>query len=380
MDKVNDLKNLIQRLNDGENLENVRKDFVEKFSGVSSEEIAAAEQKLIDEGTPVEEVQKVCGVHAALFQGHAENNSEIDIETVEVGHPSKTLHDENIALEKFLDELEEKISANKVEDFCKQFPKLNAIHAHYGKKEFLFMPVLSKYGVTGPSQVMWGVDDEIKAQVRTLAKTLTPENFSDKLEKIQATLNEVRDMISREENIFIPLTFRFFTEEDFLNIYRDSLEMQAAFIEKIPRWTFGDEKIAKKITPPTFSAEKIKLPTGELTLAQLNGILKLLPVDITFIDKNDTVKFFVNEGKIFDRPLLALDNDIYSCHPPQIIPVVKKMLADFKEHKRASMEVWRKIKGKPTSVGYFAVYDDDGEYIGAVEFVREYSDALKKFA
>lgn len=231
---------------------------------------------------------------------------------------------------------------------------------------------------------MWGVDDEIKKYIRELSKTLSPDNFSEKLEQIHNTLNEVRDMIYREENIFIPLTFRFFNEEDFLNIYRDSLEMNPAFIPEIPRWQEGDKKLSERKKFSVDNEElvkgKIKFPTGELNLSQLIGIFKLLPVDITFIDSDDKIKFFINGGKIFDRPLLSIGNDIYMCHPPQIIPMIKQLLTDFKNKKRDSLEVWKIIKGQPVSVGYYAIYDEEENYLGAVEFVQEYSKALKKFA
>lgn len=91
------------------------------------------------------------------------------------------------------------------------------------------------------------------------------------------------------------------------------------------------------------------------------------------------IRFFVNEGKIFDRTLIALGNEIFACHPPQVQPVIKKRLKDFKAKKRDRMEVWRPIKGKPVSVKYFAVYDAAGEYIGALEIVQEHSAALQKF-
>lgn len=151
MEKVDKLKLLIERLNNGENLESIKKDFAKNFSNVSAEEIANTEQKLIDEGFAVAEVQKLCSVHSELVKGKIENNFELDINKVEEGHPAKTLHDENLALEKFLNQLEEKISSSNVEDFCKDFPKLLSIYAHYGKKEFLFMPLLANYGVPGSS-------------------------------------------------------------------------------------------------------------------------------------------------------------------------------------------------------------------------------------
>lgn len=383
LEKILKLKSLIERLNGGESLESVKKDFIKNFSNVTAEEIAAAEQKLIEEGAKVEDVQKICSAHAELVRGKIENNFEFDINKISAGHPAKTLHEENLALEKFLNELEEKISTGKIEEFCKDFPKLLELYAHYGKKEFLFMPILSNYGVPGPSQVMWGVDDEIKKSVRELSKILSSDNFSEKLEKIYDVLNEIRDMIYREEKIFIPLTFKFFNEEDFLKIYRDSLEMKVAFLSEIPRWQEGDKKISER---KNFSVDeeiikgKINFPTGELNFEQLIGILKILPIDITFIDKDDIIKFFINDGKIFDRPRLAIGNNIYSCHPPQVIPVIEQLLTDFKNKKRTNLEVWKIIKGQPVSVGYYAVYDDEENYIGAVEFVQEYSKALQKFA
>ena len=255
-----------------------------------------------------------------------------DVETLETGHPAKTLHAENIALENFLDTF----NLDDAEDTCEKFPRLNAIHAHYGKKEFLFMPILSQRGFPHPATFMWQVDDEIKKSVRTLAKNLSPENFAARKDKISETLQNLRDMIDREENVFIPMALKLFTDADWLAVYRDSLEMAPAFIDEIPRW------------------QSAQIPAAAQT--------------------------FALEGKIFDRPRISLGNEIFACHPPQVQPVIRKLLEDFKAKKRDRMEVWRPIKGKPVSVQYFAVYDAAGEYIGAVEIVQEHSAALQKFA
>ena len=171
-----------------------------------------------------------CDAHQAAVDALAGIN--FDLENLEDGHPAKTLHAENLALEKFLDSL----NLDNAEETCATFPKLNAIHAHYGKKEFLFMPVLTKRGFPHPATFMWQVDDEIKKSVRTLAKNLTPENFAAKKDKIAETLQNLRDMIEREENIFIPMSLKLFTDEDWRAIYSDSLEMAPAFIAEIPHW------------------------------------------------------------------------------------------------------------------------------------------------
>lgn len=316
-----------------------------------------------------------CEAHDATVENLAGN--DFNLENLETGHPAKTLHAENVALSAFLDALAEQIAANAVDEICAGFGRLNAIHAHYAKKEFLFMPVLARRGFPHPLTFMWEADDEIKKSVRALAKNLSPENFAARRDKILTAIQNLRDMLGREENVFIPMALKLFTDEDWRAVYRDSLEMAPAFIAEIPRWNAVEIPAAPE---PTAFDGKIQFATGELTFSQLAGILKLLPVDITFIDAADTIRFFVNEGKIFDRPRLALGNEIFACHPPQIQPVIRKLLADFKAGTRTSMEVWRPIKGKPVSVQYFAVHDNSGGYIGAVEIVQEHTAALKKFA
>ena len=87
----------------------------------------------------------------------------------------------------------------------------------------------------------------------------------------------------------------------------------------------------------------------------------------------------MNEGNIFPRPKAALGRDVYECHPPQIVPVVKNLIADFRAKKRDSLEVARYIMGKPVMVKYMAVYDQDDEYIGTVEVVQNCASILEKF-
>ena len=112
---------------------------------------------------------------------------------------------------------------------------------------------------------------------------------------------------------------------------------------------------------------------------QLVAIFKMLPVDITFIDKDDTVRFFTNEGQVFTRPMSALGRDVMNCHPPEIIPVVRNLLADFKAKKRSQMIVHRYIRERPIRVHYQGLYDAAGDYMGTVEFVTDHAEPLEKF-
>ncbi|WP_303105538.1 DUF438 domain-containing protein [uncultured Mitsuokella sp.] len=383
------LRDYIGRLHRGEEATEVRKDFVQNFEDVAPEEIAAAEQELIKGGVPVREVQRLCDLHASLFEGHIETKpaapkGEAEIDDLPAGHPLSLLRLENEGLSKALTSLEQALGKGDMQTVAAETAALNAIRSHYAKKEELLMPFLYDYGVTGPSQVMWGVDDEIKKELGVLTKTLKedPENLMIVRGRLNQVITRIREMIVKEDKILFPLSLRFFTQEQWYQVYRDLFEMGMAFVdaETLLRWQEGEQWILSQQAPPEALDGRVKLPTGELTVRQLQGILKLLDVDITFIDKDDILRYFLNEGRIFSRPLTALGREVYSCHPPEVIPVVRQMLLDFKAKKRDHMEVWRRIMGRPVGVRYLAVYDEQGEYMGTVEFVQDYQKALDHFA
>ena len=301
---------------------------------------------------------------------------------VEAGHPIDIMQRENNAFIDLIYEIQENLGTDNVDKVIDGLKKLMAIHSHYGKKEELFMPVLYQHGVTGPSQVMWSADDEIKLEVRTLKKKISPDTYSELKERIADIVYRIKDMISREEIVFLPLSNKFFTHDEWLSVYRDIPEFGYALIDDVPKWAEGEAWINKQAAQieESFLDGKIQFDTGEITIKQLQGIFKLLPVDITFIDKDNNIRFFINEGRVFSRPKSALGRDIELCHPPKIIPVIKKMIEDFKAKKRRSMEIWKQVKGKPVAVKYMAVYDEADEYTGIVEFVQDFSEALKNFA
>jgi DUF438 domain-containing protein len=304
------------------------------------------------------------------------------------GHPIELMRAENAGMEKVLDILQAECAGSGAPNsyvVIQALQVLNGVRAHYAKKEELLMAQLYKYGVTGPSQVMWNEDDEIKKEIGTLTRAVTEDADNVLIYKgrIAAVAKKAREMVYKEEQILFPLCLRFFTEEEWLRIYRDFPEMGMAFVEKPARWEAGERWAAAelaKVTEQEILAGKIQLPTGELTVKQLSAILALLPLDLTFIDAEEKLRFFINEGRVFPRPLAALGRDVAECHPPHIVPVVKNLVADFKAKKRSSLEVARYIMGKPILVKYMAVYDEAGAYMGTLEAVQDCSRILEKFA
>ena len=390
------LRNLLRRLSAGEALASVREDFVRDFASVSAEEIAAAEQKLIQEGTPLHEVQRLCDVHSALFHGHIgpspesaspggtgctpQANEPSEAAALAPGHPLRVLLAENEGLLRILTEAETALQKHDAPALLAALRALNGLYPHYGKKETLLMTVLYRYEVTGPSGVMWGVDDEIKGELRALEQEL-PRGLAGQEERIAAFLQRIQDMIYKEEKILFPLTLRFFNETDWYMVYRDMPDMGLAFGAEAPAWPEGDAWIAAEEAKDraVIAEGKVHLPTGTMSFAELAAILALLPIDITFIDKDDKQRFFSNPGQVFARPRLALNSDVRNCHPANVLPVVEQLIADFKAGQRDHMDVYRYIKGKPVGVRYLALRDEAGAYLGTVELVQDFTDALQAF-
>ncbi|GEM_PF-3844 len=369
-DKEELLKSYLERLGRGENLEEVRKDFVNKFENVDPAMIIAAEEKLMASGTPFTEIKNLCDIHGALFRGNIEKKEEAYSRVVNIpGHPLNTLVRENHALEKLLDELDEKGGMADTDEL----EKIRQVAFHYAKKGDMIYPNLkTKYGISGPSDVMWTVDDEIRDELSYLAGNSQKNNRGERLKKV---LIRIREMIYKENNILFPNCAIHFSTEDWMQIYADSKDYPLCFdIDEIV-WKNG-EKWKKEDNE---YMDEIVMPGGHLTKEELIAMLNTIPLEISFVDKNNINKFF-NEGpKVFKRPSMAIDREVFSCHPPKIEPMVRNIIDSFRNGQRDSVPVWMEKQGKTMLVTYMAVRDREGSYIGTLELVQDMENAKKHF-
>ncbi len=129
---------------------------------------------------------------------------------------------------------------------------------------------------------------------------------------------------------------------------------------------------------PSSQDDEITLPTGMFTLKELMAVLNTLPVDITFVDKDDRVRYF-SEGKerIFTRTKSVLGRRVQDCHPPQSVDVVEKIVNSFREGKRDSVDFWINLKGREIYIRYFAVRDKQSSYLGALEVTQDITEIRK---
>ncbi len=402
------LKHYLKRLGEGEDLESVRKDFVEKFSEVEASEIMKAEQELIKEGTPITEVQKLCDVHSALFHGttkeerivNAEKAVEASLKKEEaakrtmpdaynkkhevakalretVGHPLYTWTLENEKIGSFIREIQSDLDAGKT--VGEKIADLRQLSIHYAKKGDLIYPVLKvRYEISGPSDVMWTVDDEIRDELTALNKEIQHDDAW--IKRVREVLTRADEMIYKEANILFPICAVNFSTEEWYGIYEDAKDYAPVFgLEAV--WDEAECFLTEKKTAAEAALNdgEIVLAGGHMTVPQLEALLNTLPIEISFVDEQNINRYF-NEGpKVFKRPQMAIDREVFSCHPPKIEPMVRAILEDFRNHKRDSVPVWMEKNGKPFLVTYMAVRDKKGNYLGTVEVVQDMQFAKEHF-
>lgn len=373
------LKDIIEQLHSGKTVEEVRGLFDEHFSGVSAREITEAEQALIMSGTKVEEIQSLCDVHASVFKGSIEEIHYTNDPTKIIGHPANTLFLENRALEKTMVQIEENVQKNDLSALLLDYEKLQQLNIHYLKKENLLFPYMEKYGITAPPKVMWGVDDEIRAQLKT---TLMDINDTKTLDSalslaIGESLHRVREMIFKEENIMIPMLTENLTQDEWLMIAEGTKEFGYCLIQPPSKWEpakeYQEESAAETLAEETEERIHgvITLPTGKFTIEELTSVLNMLPIDITFVDKYDRVKYFseANE-RIFPRSRTVIGRNVSNCHPPASVHIVEGIVDDFKSGKKDCEDFWIKMGPKYILIRYFALRDDQGDYLGTLEVTQ----------
>ena len=392
MQNTEKIKAYLKRLGAGEKIESVREDFVREFREVDPAEIMQAEQELLKEGTPLEEVQRLCDVHAALFHGTTTEEKIANAEksvaeamkekrmtaTAELtkipGHPLHTITLENDALEEILKKCREAAKAGQVD--ASLLEELRQLAIHYAKKGDLLYPHLKvKYGISGPSAVMWTVDDEIRDELTALAKA--ERRDEEWMKRFEAVLVRIDEMIYKEANILFPNCALNFSTEEWHDIYRDSKDYAECF--GVPNGVWDEAENAERAKSGAAIDGEIVMPGGHLTVGQLTAMLNTIPLEISFVDTDNINRFF-NEGpKVFKRPGMAIGREVFSCHPPKIEQRVRRIIEEFRNGTLDQVPVWMNKNGRTMLVTYMAVRDRDNNYLGTLELVQDMEFAKEHF-
>ena len=379
------LKHMILQLHAGEAPAEARKQLVNLLQKIPYGEVVEVEQELISEGILSEaEVLQFCDIHSEALDGHIDLSG---MKVVPPGHPVDTFKRENKELLKVVEQLEEhykKGSALKDEaDIAPWFLEMKAlfnslmdVEKHYLRKENLVFPYLEKYGITGPPKVMWGKHNEIRELLKAAIEVLNnpeglhPEEAAAAVQLVLKPASDgVADMTMKEDQILLPMVMDKLSDMEWYEIYRQTLEIGFCLYDPDIEWK--PENIDESQLEVSDSA-LIQLPSGSFTKTELQAILNTLPVDMTFVDKDEKVRYF-SQGKerIFHRSRAILNRDVKLCHPPSSVHVVEQILDDFKSGRQDHAPFWIQMKGKFIHIEYFALKDDNGNYLGTLEVSQD---------
>ena len=418
-DRIHILRDILLDLHHGASPESVQERFNANFAGVSAIEISLMEHELMnsDTGITFEDVMELCDVHANLFKDAVDG---VDLaESDHPGHPVRVFKDENLALRaalirvrRLLDSYAECDEPNSQEEISKglkrQLDLLGQFDRHYQRKEELFFPIMEAYGHDAPPKVMWGVDDQIRDLFELVRKTAVQLPQSD-IQEVKATFEafaqEFESMIFKEESILLMILLETFTQDDWLKIAAESPVYGYAIIRPAAQWQPqrvrfeaaspaqpADQQQQIIDTPqgrftiqftPNEAGEQVNRTTaqpfgnGYLSVEEANLILNHLPLEITFVNKEDIFQYYNDstpaQEMIFKRTPSQVGRHVELCHPPKLLPRVKKIFSALRTGKKDKFDMWFKSesRGQFVHVTYAAVRDAQGEFQGVLEYVQD---------
>jgi uncharacterized protein len=379
------LKHMIVQLHEGKAPEMIRSQLIRVLGQVPYNEVVEVEQELISEKFPASEILKLCDIHTAALRGQIDHK---DAKIAPPGHPVHTFKEENRALLWEVQSLDKlygtvrKLGADQdpgdlVEQIRIRFNSLMDVEKHYQKKENLLFPFLEKHGITGPPTVMWGKHDEtrelLKAAIEVLeaAGDASVEELTVLVEAVlKPASDSVEEMIYKEEQILLPMSLDTLSEAEWYSVYRQSPEIGFCLYDPLDQWRPSQEVVEEETADG-----RVQLPSGNLAVTELNAILNSIPFDLTFVDKDDTVRYFTQgRERIFARNRAIIGRKVQLCHPPSSVHIVQQILDDFRAGKESRAPFWIEMKGRFIHIEYFALRDEEGSYLGTLEVSQDLTE------
>ena len=384
------LKALIKELHAGATVDEVKGRFQKEFGGVTTTEISQMEQELVAEGLPIEEVQKLCDVHASVFDGSIEDIHPSKDNSHVKGHPVYIFLLENEKLDEVINKeinphietLEKGLDNTAVLMLRIGFERLSEINVHYSRKENVLFPMLEKHDITAPPKVMWAIDDEIRSEIKEVLSILSQSSFDLKelISKAESTVTKTSEMIFKENNILVPLMNTTFSLVEWYNIDKAQREFGLCLIEAQDDWDIKIDDIKQEEKEETIINQdgEIKFDAGSLVPEEINAILNTIPLDMTFVDKNDKVKYFTQgKERIFDRALTIIGREVSMCHPPSSVHIVEQIVDDLRSGRKDNEDFWIKMGPMFVYIRYFAVRNKEGEFLGTLEVTQNIKPILE---
>ncbi len=420
--KVELLKQVLKSIHRGEDVNEIKRKFKDVLAQVSPFEIPLIEQELVKEGIPIREILKLCDLHVELFREYLQAR---ELSGVPKGHPLDQLLKENEYILRLGEALSLYASAlmraknedealNHIEGLKKTLGELKRTRVHYRKIQMGIFPYLERRGIIAVPRVLWGREDQLLVKVMefyTYISSRKPlELVKEKnrlVEKSREIAREVSELVFRENKILYPATWAMFSEAEWAAIkgvfddIRCLVDVKNEWkpkakpvypyevsgpivtkeqLEKIPPEIRGIIE-SKGITPDKYEIRKpgdMDLETGFLNLEEVKEIFNSLPLEITYADSNDRIRYYTHSKLVkgFIRTKTILARRVEFCHPPRLEGLVRKTIDDLKEGKKPFTEFWTKQGDRILRVLIVPVRNEKGEYLGTLEIVEDLTEPI----
>lgn len=322
---------------------------------------------LIDEGMSIDRVLKNLDKVINVFY---KNLKEYKWKKPEIDSFSNYLIKENEALIKIMEEMKE-IIKNKSDWFIDKkfnqlFNEVKDFHVHYTKKENILFPIMEKKNKDfNGLKIMWALHDEGRKSIKEFNKLLLEKEYKDINEAVGKLFFVLYGLVQKEELILFPVVSEMISSEEEKEMLEQSLEYDYFIIEKPVIYHSNREN-------------EISEDSNELSLKRYLMIFDSLPVDLTYVDENNKVRYFNKpKDRFFPRSQAIIGRDVENCHPPDSVHVVLEIIESFRNGERDTAKFWINLKGKTLLIEYFAIRDGKGIYRGVLEVSQEISEIQK---
>ncbi len=387
--RIEVMKNLIRQLHQGVAEDRIRLQLETLLDEADYNDVFVMEVQLIQEGIPAEVVQDLCDTHTRVLKKHLDLQ-----ETPQTipGHPVHTFIEENRELTRITTQVRQimgQIAALPADSDASMqmgvihqlLNNLMDVEKHYRRKENLLFPYFEKNNLPGPPAVMWGKHDEVREMLKTtleglqeVAQFSASEAVGFNQFSVAMVLDGIDDMIYKEEKILFPTSLDLLTEKEWYEIYLESEEIGYCLYVPQFEWT-PEGDFTKEMRKPENKDGRVQMPTGTFRLEEMIALFTTLPFDVTFVDKDDTVRYFSpGKDRVFERTRAILGRKVQYCHPPKSVHIVNKIVADFKAGRQERARFWINMGEKLVYIVYYAVRDDSGGYLGTLEITQDVSE------
>lgn len=373
----------------------------EKLGTCTPDEFAYAEQSLKGVYKDEEILDKMDDL-LNLFDGvlvRAENEYPEN-------HPLWAYLEEINAVEKVALEVDELL---KQEKFIKNpwlgvFDSLAQWRIHLSRKQNQLYPMLEEHGFDRPTRIMWTFDDGVRDAISASYALLREDKYEEFLASVPETLAKLRDLNSKELEVLLPTSFKLLSDEEFVRMSKNDHEIGYAIINPPGLYVVaGINDSAAQLNGNTASQNGavsneflndlagllskyvgpvgggqvgkdtvLDVATGKLTLEQINLLFRHLPVDLSYVDENELVKFYSDTPhRIFPRSANVIGREVKNCHPAKSVHVVEEIVEKFRSGEQSQAEFWINKPGLFIYVIYTAVRDENGKFRGVLEMMQD---------